>query len=378
MDKLSELYPNELIGPVYPEYDPTYTYFLNAMINYNGITYVSLVDNNTGNTPDSSNDKWQEYTQTVQITTTKDASSADQTYTLPVISATNDGYTYRVGKTGSYALTISAYSGDDIADTTSTLTSVNRTDSFVTLMADQANGTWRIVSNSGDWKYSSRSTLPQSINGDKIYYDTTINLDNSMTTAEIQAKIDACPRDHETSQKITFQFADGTYTLSNLSFSRFRQDIYVLGNASDNTLSNTKNVVLDFIASGGNGLSLYRCGKVFIKYLAVKTDDAYGIYINSGQQLDAYFNYLYNDQQVGYLYYLASLRYGYIYSNKLRGGACGIIATGSRVYSNNNESDTVEPDYGLRSVGASVIGKSGTQPTGSTANESTSSGGVIR
>jgi hypothetical protein len=48
------------------------------------------------------------------------------------------------------------------------------------------------------------------------------------------------------------------------------------------------------------------------------------------------------------------------------------------IYSYNNQSLTTNPTYGLWANGGGVIAKGSTQPTGATANEYTSNGGVIR
>ena len=56
----------------------------------------------------------------------------------------------------------------------------------------------------------------------------------------------------------------------------------------------------------------------------------------------------------------------------------GIRTNLSRCYSNNNDDTGTQPKYGLYATGASTIGKNGTQPAGSTANELTAGGGVIR
>lgn len=70
------------------------------------------------------------------------------------------------------------------------------------------------------------------------------------------------------------------------------------------------------------------------------------------------------------IYYIASNDFG----NNVVEDA--IYAAGSRVFSANNTGNATQ--YGLRATVASTIGKTGTQPTGTTANESAGSGSVIR
>jgi len=86
----------------------------------------------------------------------------------------------------------------------------------------------------------------------KLTANTTVNLNNTMTAAQIQALIDAQPKNLN-GYLLTFQFADGTYTLSStLTWNGFNNGtVWVLGNGSNNTLSQSKNVILDF--SGGSG-----------------------------------------------------------------------------------------------------------------------------
>ncbi|MCM8813391.1 MAG: hypothetical protein NC924_05570 [Candidatus Omnitrophica bacterium] len=58
----------------------------------------------------------------------------------------------------------------------------------------------------------------KSIFAGPIAFETTsraINIDNTMTTAEIQSAFDAVGRYIPDDVVITFQFADGTYTLNN-------------------------------------------------------------------------------------------------------------------------------------------------------------------
>ena len=89
----------------------------------------------------------------------------------------------------------------------------------------------------------------------KLEENTTVNLDNSMSAATINALIAAQPKDLN-GYTLTFQFADGTYTLNEtLDFSGFRGDgeLKVFGNSSDNTMATSKSVNLDF--SGTDGLN---------------------------------------------------------------------------------------------------------------------------
>ena len=80
----------------------------------------------------------------------------------------------------------------------------------------------------------------------KLEENTTVNLDNSMSASAINALIAAQPKDLN-GYTLTFQFADGTYTLDEtLDFSGFRGGgtLRIYGNSSDNSLSTTKSVNL--------------------------------------------------------------------------------------------------------------------------------------
>lgn len=72
-----------------------------------------------------------------------------------------------------------------------------------------------------------------------------------------------------------------------------------------------------------------------------------------------------------------SKQIGYAEGNRFKDGAAGISASeASSVISKDNDSDATAPDYGLKANSAHIY-KNGTQPTGSTANETTSNGGAI-
>ena len=312
---------------------------------------------------------------------TSDASSSDQTYTLPQITSTNDGSLYRIGKTGANALTISAYSGDDIADTTSTLTSVNHTDSYVTLMADNTNSTWRIISNSGDWKYSSRTTFPQSINGDVQYYDATVNFTTSDSTSDIQAKIDACPKRAYDDAVLTFQFADGSYSITTISFNNFKQEVRIYGNSSDNSASFSKNVEMSF--ADNNGFVVNQCVNTIIKYIKVTTSgtssDRIGIFAENCLAINIVYCALSGSSTSYDIGCEFSVTDGIINTCVFGNNRVGILSTNSSsILSASNSSDTTDSTYGIQARNNGEIGKSGSQPTGTTANEYYDNGGEIR
>lgn len=94
------------------------------------------------------------YAKTVVSNTIKVATSADQTHTMPALSASIDGYTYRIGKYGQYKLIIQpANTTDSIGDSGDGygIETLDSGQSFVTLLADNTNNKWHILENTGRW-----------------------------------------------------------------------------------------------------------------------------------------------------------------------------------------------------------------------------------
>lgn len=111
---------------------------------------------------------------------------------------------------------------------------------FLGTEPDDATGDpWRSAFDGANKDFADRFT------GLGLEVDTTVNLTTSMTTAQIQAAIDAQPRNLR-GKTLTFQFADGTYTLSATLLVRgfFGGTLRVYGNAADSTNSQTKSVTL--------------------------------------------------------------------------------------------------------------------------------------
>jgi len=106
---------------------------------------------------------------------------------------------------------------------------------------------------------------------DKPYLqaNTTVNFTSSLTTAQIQALIDAQPKNLN-NYTLTFQFADGTYTLSDILYFKnfFGGTLYILGNSSDNTAALTKSVILQ--KSSNNLVEIEGCTDVVLNYISFK------------------------------------------------------------------------------------------------------------
>lgn len=235
-------------------------------------------------------------------------------------------------------------------------------------------------------------TLEVSADVPAINTNTTVNFDNSMSAAEIQALIDAQPKC--LNANLTFQFADGAgvnaYSLAaSLTFSGFYGGgtLYIQGNTSDADPASSS-VELNFSDTNGIVVSYTTCF-FYVRYLhahiTAQSATRYGIWCY--RVLSAYINN-------NYLKFTASgggvdITYGfgimgqvaaslYVDGNKFNSGNTGIHARYAVLLSNGNASDTNNPKYGLYGHYASKIGKNGTQPTGGTSNEITVGGGEIR
>ena len=134
----------------------------------------------------------------------------------------------------------------------------------------------------------------------KLEENTTVNLDNSMSAATMNALIAAQPKDLN-GYILTFQFADGTYTLNEtLDFSGFRGGgtLRIYGNSSDNSLSTTKSVNLDFYGTAGlDGLNVFdnvgvRSDVFYLKITTNSSSSVYSLYFRNCTWGRAYYNYV--------------------------------------------------------------------------------------
>jgi len=217
----------------------------------------------------------------------------------------------------------------------------------------------------------------------RLTEDTTVDLDNSMTIEHIQMLIDEQPKDLG-GYTLTFQFADGTYNLDTgpIFYDYFSGRCLVYGNSNDFNFGTSKSVVLN-IASG-NGIMMVRCSpNSFIGGFRVNVNtsstNTQGIYVLDTITIYVRYNYVSGsniDNGVGIEIHQCS--FGYIIQNYISNIKEGIYAYGSRINSKENSDTGTQPKYGLYANTSATIGKSGTQPSGSTANEHTNAGSVIR
>ncbi len=211
-------------------------------------------------------------------------------------------------------------------------------------------------------------------NVNRSTFTRVLHFDNAWTAAEITAKIKTLHKHIPQDETLTFQFADGTYSLSTpIYINGFYGggELIVIGNTADT--GSTRSVYLNFINANGLIIENINC-TLAISYLKIQTQSA-----NS-----------YNcTQLIGCTNTM--LRYLVIVGNAAPSGGSGIMATFSQlsildsyfsniytairasraavIESGNNTTTGTLPAYGLVSSLAGIIGKTGTQPAGSVANE---------
>jgi len=220
----------------------------------------------------------------------------------------------------------------------------------------------------------------------KLLADTTVNFVATDTSAEIQALIDAQPKDLG-GYALTFQYADGTYTVATtMTYSGFKNGtLNIFGNTGEATSLHTDQaVILDSTATSQTVVFVDNCHcNVDVRFLNVSMDNtvAYsGIYINNTSFAAVRWNYVLGENTTsgnGIRFDTGSS--GRIDANYVSNLLSGIfVYMSSHVASIGNDDTGTQPAYGLNAQYGSVIAKSGTQPAGSTGAETTANGGVIR
>jgi len=221
----------------------------------------------------------------------------------------------------------------------------------------------------------------------------TVNLNNSMSQAELQAAIDAIGRNIKTGVVITVQFADGTYTLTDtLAFRGFWGGgrLYIYGNtgeANATDLHTTQSVYLDHGGYNGYAVEISAChlDEIRLYNLKIRTksdsgdsDQCIALISNFGTQFIRYGYYLGTSATQGHGLKAFACTYVQLNENYVSNIARGISAErGSNLYSYENDDTGTRPAWGLSARSMGWIYKAGTQPAGSTANEFTDTGGSI-
>jgi len=213
----------------------------------------------------------------------------------------------------------------------------------------------------------------------------TINFTSSQTATQIQADIDAVGKYIPKGVVVTFQFANGTYTLDNqLLFQGFYGGgrINIQGDTAQSTsLHNNQNVHLDF-STGGIVYIDSSVTRTFIKNLRITAADA-NICLNLSRVgfTNVWYCYLANDGKTSTVsrgVHATEGSHVYVILTYFSNNYYGIFAGNTvQISSSGNDDTGTQPNYGLRSEANGTIGKLNTQPTGSTANESLGQGGNI-
>jgi len=217
----------------------------------------------------------------------------------------------------------------------------------------------------------------------------TIYLDNSMTAQDIQNIIDAQPKHIAYGNSLIFQFTDGTYILNQtLYFSGFYGGTLIIqGNISEidaNVLHTTQKVILDFSSVDINGIYTSSNNQVYIYNLHIKINSNLnwrsGIYTTRNSHYSTIrYNFIEGTSTtygsgISHFYgATGDIRFNYL-SNINRGLQCGYTIC----FSYGNDDTGILPTYGLYSSNGASIGIYSTQPSGSTANQNSVSGGIIR
>jgi len=219
---------------------------------------------------------------------------------------------------------------------------------------------------------------------DRLQANKTLNFTAAMSAATIQAMIDAVPKNLN-GYSLTLQFADGTYNLGSSRISValfFGGYILIGGNATNNTASLTKSVIL---TKTGTSQCLYIDSTlcyVEIRYIDFVNTDSTGELVKFNRCYSGYVRYCafhsFNTTSAS-TWITFDSQFSYILDCVGYKGYWGIRCTIGTVTSYTNSSDSSnKPTYGLRADSGGRIAKGdATQPAGGTAAESTASGGSI-
>jgi len=231
-----------------------------------------------------------------------------------------------------------------------------------------------IVTGGGTQKVQVDNLIPA------LFADTTVSFTATESTAEIQAKIDAVPKNLN-GYTLTFQFADGTYNLNaQLTFDGFfGGEVQILGNASESTALHTTQAV---IINTGFRFQVSNCSNVVVHNLRLNST------VGSSGQAFVFDKVLY--AEVKGCYVNLSTTTGNVglwtkgstvevHTTYFSGSEWALFSEyAGYIVSINNASIGTLPKNGLVATHGGVVAKDGTQPSGSVANEFSGTGGVIR
>lgn len=234
---------------------------------------------------------------------------------------------------------------------------------------------------------TSLNTSVANAGGGGLTTNTTIDLLVADSTAAKQAKIDAVPKNASGAYTTTFTFADGTHTeTGTLTFEGFTYPIVIQGNDSDLAgLNTSQSVTIDASIVDAGAIKITDCSNVSVKFLKIIIPDSAsttsrGVWAVNCSYIDISFNYIAGSGKTNTSRGLNLTGCGsaYMQNNYVDNVNVGIESYISMLFSNINDDTSTAPNYGLFASGGGVVGKNGTQPTGTISNEGTSTGGVIR
>lgn len=163
--------------------------------------------------------------------------------------------------------------------------------------------------------------------------------------------------------------------------------IIIQGNVNETdatVLHTTQEAVWDFKGSAVDGIYLDRNSvNITVRNLRIETDDNYDPFqVNNGKaQTYFYYNYCLINGTAGSSSGAQAINGSNleVRNCNFSGGFSGIFALANgRIESDGNASTGTIPLHGLRAISNGVVGKIGSQPTGSTSNELLQPGGDIR
>ncbi|OGV45206.1 MAG: hypothetical protein A2017_06605 [Lentisphaerae bacterium GWF2_44_16] len=255
------------------------------------------------------------------------------------------------------------------------------------LLANDGSGGFSNVTVGDNLDFTEGTLSATAGGGAMLTENTTVNLTSDMSAADIQALIDAQPKNLG-GYTLIFQFGNGTYNTSMtsaLTFSYFYNGVVnILGNTGETGLHTNQAVYLDFSAGTSGGIVCTDCFcYVLIKNLKIKISDTGGIRcINANQCTKVFVFYccLFGANNTATnVGFGADFTAAYAYSNYVSTLQVGIGTYMSAiVYSINNDDTGTAPKYGISAQQAGTLGKSGTQPAGTVSNEYEGTGGDVR
>jgi hypothetical protein len=215
--------------------------------------------------------------------------------------------------------------------------------------------------------------------------DVVVNVDNTMTTAEIQAEIDALPKNLN-GHTVTFNFAAGTYTFAlndRYDFIDFYGGTINIDGPGGGGLRTTQTAIIDATASTQNAFYFAR-NRAHITVSDFRVDvtaGSAGVFVYDCDWVlvtGCYFKGTGVGAYAGVYGYQAGGFLKVTFTNFHAPMTYGIIAYDSYINAeyNGNESGTA-PTYGLAALQGGSVYKINFQPSGTTADTYVESGGYF-